>query len=431
MPATPTVFEHDPVEGKEWSHADFVALARLNNQFKSPLLLDVIHNGKRTFKATQHVGVIRLRNHTIQVLPKIYRSATTETKTRAQEATSNLLHMLSYAGDLPIREHTVAPLLSRGTDWFEILTHLFATHLMQEWQRGVVRGYVVIEDELPTLRGKWRLTDQLRRPERKHLFAVAYDEFTADNPLNRVFRFVVERLWHITRDPRNRQTLGELRQWLEEVTLPTIVRASDADPARILTRVNERYRPLLNLARLFLDDCSLQLAAGDLSTFAFVFDMNALFEAFIVGFIRRHRDEVLPPEMRDSELRREPRGNFLARRDGRRVFELKPDLALLNPDRSYPLLLDTKYKRLEPSDHDLGISSSDFYQMCAYARRYQCPRVVLIYPQMADISEQRAVFRVQPDGEIIEAATVDLRPPLRETEDLLKTRLRDVLAIPL
>jgi 5-methylcytosine-specific restriction endonuclease McrBC regulatory subunit McrC len=78
----------------------------------------------------------------------------------------------------------------------------------------------------------------------------AYDEFTADNSLNRVFRFVTERLRLLTRDNSNRQMPGELRQWMEEVRLLPHVTVAEASTS-ILTRLNQRYAPLLNLARLF------------------------------------------------------------------------------------------------------------------------------------------------------------------------------------
>src|SRR4029434_1566849 len=97
---------------------------------------------------------------------------------RAKQATSNLLRMLAYAGEVPIREHQLAPLLRQTNDWFEILTRLFATHLREEWQRGAYRTYRTVEDDQPVLKGKWRITDQLRRPMRQHIFSVSYDEFT-------------------------------------------------------------------------------------------------------------------------------------------------------------------------------------------------------------------------------------------------------------
>jgi 5-methylcytosine-specific restriction enzyme subunit McrC len=43
--------------------------------------------------------------------------------------------------------------------------------------------------------------------------------------------------------------------------------------------------------------------------------------------------------------------------------------------------VDTKYKLLDPYAAKCGVAESDAYQMFAYARRYECSRVVLLYPQ--------------------------------------------------
>ena len=187
----------------------------------------------RVLKATHHVGVVRLRNRTVQVLPKIYPlSANADEQLHIREATRNLLYMLAYAGQLQVREQGLAGLLRRNKDWFEILTRLFALGLKDEWRAfGAHRNYQVVEEELAVLKGKWRVSDQFRRPERRHIFTVAHDEFSADNSLNRVFRFVTERLWRLTGDSENRQLLGDLRQWMEEVTLVPKVTARDSNPS--------------------------------------------------------------------------------------------------------------------------------------------------------------------------------------------------------
>ena len=52
------------------------------------------------------------------------------------DATRNLLHMLSVAGQLPVRDQDIAHLLKRASDWFEVLTRLFAMRMTEEWQRG-------------------------------------------------------------------------------------------------------------------------------------------------------------------------------------------------------------------------------------------------------------------------------------------------------
>lgn len=425
-----TLFEHEVTSGFGWTDADLVALDRIHHRQGIEILRPTIRNAKREFQATQHVGVFRFRDRTIQVLPKFYRAESQNEALRVREATKNLLHLLEIAGDLSIREQGIAPLLRRDMDWFEILTRLFATHLREEWQRGATRGYQRIEDDLPTLKGKWRIADQLRRPLRDHLLAVAFDEFTADIPLNRVFRFVVERLWNITKNSETRQILGELRHWLDEVTLLPAMPASAASPS-LLSRLNRRLEPLLNLARVFLDDATMQMATGDLSTFTFVFDMNRVFEGFVVNFIRRHRKEILPPELWDCDLLSQTRtaSRCLARTEGKSVYWLKPDLAV-KCSQAFPLLIDAKYKRVTSAGSVVDVGEGDFYQMFAYAHSYDSPRVVMLFPQTAEMPNAVLCdFALEhTNGKLVTAATVDIRVDLGRAEGRwqVMARLKEV-----
>ncbi len=412
-----TLFEHQTQAVPfPWDARRLAALERMNRAQGEEILRPVFgRDASPAVQATQHVGVVRLGRETVQILHKIYRHE----ECSADEAARNLLHLLAVAADLPVREHDLAPLLRRSADWFEVLTRLFATHLTDAWQRGIVRGYVPIEDDdSPLLRGKWRLTAQLRHPARRHRFCVTYDEFTPDNPLNRVLRFVTERLWTLTRDGDNRRALSTLRAWMDEVTLLPAVTAGEAS-AVSLTRLHPSYAPLLTLARLFLDGGSLQLSGGSHESFAFVFDMNRLFESFVFGFLRRHRAAILPPTLADCTLLPQSAGTHrhLARREGRPVFRLKPDIVLRAGDGTFPLLLDTKYKALTPAKNNTaGITPADMYQMHAYARRYACPRILLLYPQTAGMA---APLRLRFDlegGGTVQAATLDLRVELGKPE---------------
>ena len=433
-----TLFEHE-THPFTWDSHSRAALARLNQAKGDDILLPAFtRDGQPAVRATQYVGVVRLGRETIQVLPKIHRDNQTESAEAAHaEAARNLLHLLAVAQDLPVREHALAPLLRRRCDWFEILTRLFASHLTDAWQRGLIRGYVPCdEDASPVLRGRWRLADQLRRPERRHLFAVTFDEFTPDNPPNRVLRFVVERLWTLTRDPDNRRALSTLRVWMDEVTLRPHVTVSDACPSA-LTRLHPSYVPLLALARLFLDGGSLQLSGGGHETFAFVFNMNRLFESFVFRFLQRHRAAILPNALSGCALLPQSSGaaRHLARRDGQPVFRLAPDIALRDTNGAFPLLLDTKYKALAPVDRAAGVAQSDLYQMYAYAHRYPCPRVLLLYPQTAGMDRpMRVRFDLEGEGGgVVEAATINLRVELGKPEGVgqLITEIKTILKEPM
>lgn len=426
-----TLFEHE-TQPCGLTANQLGLLDSLQQRLPEKVLQPVYRGGQWSLRAGNYVGVVRLGEQTIQILPKIYQSSTASAHAQAREATANLLHMLAYAGLVRINESDIASLLGRESDWFEILTYLFASHLREEWQRGPARSYTTVEDDLPLLKGKWRLNAQLRRPERAHRFAVAYDEFTVDIPLNRIFRFVVERLSRLTRSATNARMVGDLRMLLDDVNLLPTVTTQDADQITF-NRLTQRYEPLLNLARLFLDRGALQTASGDTNLFAFVFNMNTVFEGFITNFLHRHRATAMPLELRDTTLAAQARGRqlHLAWSEGKQLFRLKPDL-LFHQGQQTLLVADTKYKRLDQHDRKLGISEADFYQMFAYARRYACQHVILIYPQTADMKQGiHRQFTLQGEvGHHISAATIDLRHDLgsRRSREALATELSSILS---
>lgn len=57
-----------------------------------------------------------------------------------------------------------------------------------------------------------------------------------------------------------------------------------------------------------------------------------------------------------------------------------------------------------------GISQADVYQMMAYARIYQCPQVMLLYPHHAGLGTQplNAGYRILAGKEQLQVASVDL-----------------------
>jgi 5-methylcytosine-specific restriction enzyme subunit McrC len=47
-------------------------------------------------------------------------------------------------------------------------------------------------------------------------------------------------------------------------------------------------------------------------------------------------------------------------------------------------IFDAKWKRLDLGEPNSGVSSGDAYQMNAYASRYRCKRLALVYPASRD-----------------------------------------------
>ena len=61
------------------------------------------------------------------------------------------------------------------------------------------------------------------------------------------------------------------------------------------------------------------------------------------------------------------------------------------------MIIDTKWKQLDPLDAKLGVDQGDVYQMLAYGHSYSAgytrPRLVLLYPHHTKLERAEGVLR--------------------------------------
>ena len=370
------------------------AAARL----KAPVL---VRTG-RGLKAGQVVGILSIPGRAVEILPKI--------DSEDGAVRGALIHMLSVARGLRIADGELAALDTQRRDVLELLARLFADRLRAAVRRGLPRRYAEREEDLGMLRGrvdvKRQFTHFAVRPDR---LACRFDELSEDTPLNRVLKAAVMRLTRIARSAENVRALVELAARFESVSdsrLPL------REPVR-LDRTNTAFHDLHRLARLFLAGEWQSMASGRAPGFALLFPMNDLFEKFIG---RRLRRALAPWPVRLQQ------GGFdaLEDEDGTGIFRLVPDAVIDLP--TGPVIVDTKWKRLNPRERDLEISSSDIYQMLAYARAYGAARAILLYPWSAEIGERDGILRHWKAANAncrLDIATVDVGKP-RDIIDTLR-----------
>jgi 5-methylcytosine-specific restriction enzyme subunit McrC len=406
-------------------------LERLNNSSGNTLFT----LGRKTIKASQFVGLVRLGDTTLQILPKIAAKGdfdkpeyTPEYQDAVRSAMHNMLVMLSVACDLPLRAQDAAELHSEAGDWLEILTRLFALELHRQFKAGLPHAYVTIEDRLPVIRGSWLIGKQLAHHSYDRMsFDVSYDEFSPDTPLNRTFSLTVDTLWRLTQDPINRRLLLDLRDWLADCKPSRETLYSDLSKV-YFTRLNERFNPAFNLARLFWEQRLVQLSTGSLPSFSFVFDMNRLFQDFIAHFLKRHHKEILQGAWLDGNILLQAQGQkvhlaertFPGQNFGKPVFQLIPDILLLSPLGIPYLIADTKYKRLDSKKADGGVAEGDMYQMLAYTRKWKCSDVLLLYPSSNAHPTQFSLQTSSENGINIRVVELNLHQPLEKPAGLIK-----------
>ena len=246
------------------------------------------------------------------------------------------------------------------------------------------------------MRGRIRFGDQIQRRFDIPLpVEVAFDEFTEDIEKNRLLRTAIDRLGHtFIRSEAARQEVRRLRPSFTRVGLGSYRRGTQ--PEVRYTRLEEHYRPAVELARLILENSSLELQGGKIAGASFFMDMNKVFERFL--YVALGKALGLP----EGQWRHEA---DLTLDEGGRVG-MKPDLSWWPSgtagNGSRPLFVgDAKYKK---TDGD-GFEHADIYQMLAYCTAADLPSGMLVY---AAGEGELGTYKVKYAGKTIEVVSVDL-----------------------
>lgn len=296
------------------------------------------------------IGTVDLGTLAIEIRPKL--------------PIDRVLFLISYAlGQRRWDEVTFD--LAPAPSLVEAIVPGFVSQLHRALQHGVLQGYRVQEDALLTIRGRIRFEDQIRRRFDQLLpIEVRYDEFSADIDENRLLKAAIERLRRLRlRSPRLRHALHAFDRLLAEVSAVTY--DPRALPEITWTRLNERYRPAVTLAKLILRATSFDMLHGHVRASTFLIDMNEVFEDFVVLALR----DTL--NLRSTEF---PQGNAARALtlDRAGALRLKPDISWWDGGRCL-FVGDVKYKRTTIGQHD------DIYQLLAYAVAADLPGGLLIY----------------------------------------------------
>lgn len=401
-----TLWEYDSSTG----NLD-TGLVRQIRELKIPKAISIKHGRLHT---RSYVGVVGWEDTQIQILPKLYRYDTDLEK--EQKASRNLLHLLQLSGVFSSRLYTdSASLMLRKTRFFDVLIYLFALRLSELLRQGITRSYEPVEDEIPFLKGSWQFHQQIaRRPYTAQNFHVCYDELTENIALHRVLKYAARLLLQITGDDENRDLLSDiLRSYtdVDDCTTP------DNDRKKVMfTRLNDSYKPVFTLAEMFFEQLSVQLAHGGVRLWGLLFDMNVLFEK-LVPVLLRHADVLDKTPYRDCELHQQDNTTHLVyTEDQRPFFRLKPDIRLTRGNTT-ECIIDTKYKPLDSRQKNKEIKREDMYQMFAYAHRFDCPRIILLYPTSTYFNREHETVYFIPGGKQIEIRAVDIRGDLHDEQE--------------
>ncbi|HIS89780.1 TPA: hypothetical protein IAA87_10235 [Candidatus Avigastranaerophilus faecigallinarum] len=343
-------------------------LDKLQAYLKCQNLDSALKVTRHGIKTKSWVGVIKYKNLHLEILPKLI-SADANNDGEISEAErsiilKNLIFMLSYTKNLDIKTNDKAKLSTEKNPFIEILIREFATSLFEALKRLTPKRYVREEENLNYLKGKIKFSENIRyNCTNQAKFFCEYDEFSENNVLNQLFLFVSTCLYNISNNSYNKKTLKFIINYYSDISL---VRFDKFKVRKIkLTRTQELFKKSFNLAKMFVEQTSVDLSKNKFENITLVWDMNKLFEEFIFELIKRKIPECEAIAQKPKRLLK--REN-VTRRDTR------IDILIQNPQ----VIIDTKYKKFTDFD---DISSADIYQVTTYCLLHNYKRAILLYPQ--------------------------------------------------
>ncbi len=331
----------------------------------------------------QYCGVLRLGGVVIEVLPK-----TGMGDARLPEevggARRALLTMLSTVSKLRLTAMDLVGQTAVHAPLLEIFVQAFLQCALDQARRGLLFRYLSHTDNLTVAKGRFQVHGHIRENlTRPQLLQCEFDEFTADNPYNRAVRAALDvcRPWIKTGQGH--------RMWFEahaRFADISSVRVRASDVAKLhRDRTTRHYEPLLYWCGLLLGLLNPSLRAGHDSAPGLLFDMNRLFEAYVQHVEAKGAEP-------GHRVRTQEASRHFATSGGAPAFTLKPDISIWKegPDGTEEVvrILDAKWKRVDPGKTNWGVSEADVYQLLAYAVRYQCSHLELVYPAPNGMPEQ-------------------------------------------
>jgi 5-methylcytosine-specific restriction enzyme subunit McrC len=350
------VYEHDRLTT---DHASFNArhlnaLLKLN-EYHNFEYFDPIPNG---VKFKQYVGIIQVDGLSIEILPKA------DKDNNSADWKGLLLQMLKACGHLKASSAGAANVKRQHLNLLEVYFELYLTEIETLIHRGLVKKYRKNTGNVKALKGKLEFAGNIRHNlVHKERFYTTHQVYDQDHLLHQTLVHALEILEQFSKG-----------SYLFDRCKRVLLNFPDTTPIKVtkkqiegivLNRKTAPYNQALELARLIILNYSPDISTGREKMISLLFDMNRLWEEFILIQIKKELAGT-SYSVKGQESQTFIGSNYL-----------KPDMVIQhNEDPKKVYIIDTKWKR--PSNQSSSIS--DLRQMYAYNRFWNAKKAMLLYP---------------------------------------------------
>ncbi|MFV0218647.1 McrC family protein [Empedobacter falsenii] len=352
-----TVFEHEKLLfnlKNEKEKQIYEALERYHGDYTP--FFKLIRNG---VQFSEYVGVIQIGKTTIEVLPKADKSG--------EEKWRNLLiGMIKTVWGFDVKSTGSSSLKLKSNSILELYFELFISEVEYLLHRGLIKRYRKNEGNQTSLKGALQFSKHISQNlVHKERFYVKYMQYSNEHTIHEILFKTIKLLAHLNSNPLLKGRIGALSLNFPEMK-EIKVNESTFDKI-VFDRKNQHYQTTLEIAKLLLLNYHPDVSKGRNDVLALMFDMNNLWEQFILVTLKR--------KLKTHNVTSQVTKSFW-KPDYGYTSKMRPDIILKCKESHQVFVLDTKWKNL----NGYNPSPEDLRQMYVYHRFYQAKKVALVYP---------------------------------------------------
>lgn len=359
------VFEHCSLKigHKGFTEKHWKNLIQLN-ELHDGAYFSIIHQG---IKFSSYVGVIQVRDLTIEILPKV---DNTESKTDWREV---LIAMLKECKKLSADTFGNAHVQKQNINLLDLYFDLFLSEIEILIHQGIIKKYRQESSNVSALKGKLLFGKNIQKNLiHKERFYTVHQEYDKDHLLNQILNEALNVVAQFTRGGRLSDRCNRVLMMFPELSRIQI--STDTFKKIVLNRKSTSYSRALELARLILLNYSPDIKGGKEKMLAILFDMNTLWEEYVLRQLKKASIGT------DINVKGQSNKRFWKTRT------VRPDILIETETET--IVVDTKWKRITNSRPSI----EDLRQMYVYNKYWGAERSILLYPQPNKIANVMGLF---------------------------------------
>jgi 5-methylcytosine-specific restriction enzyme subunit McrC len=328
----------------------YIALSKLN-VLHNDKYFEIRHNG---IKFNQFVGVIQVDGLTIEILPKIDNNDADEKVWQKV-----LIEMLRVTGKLKVQKVGEANVNKQSIHLLDIYFEWFLNEVHTLIHQGLIKQYYKETSNVKALKGKIEFAGHISKNlVHKECFFTTHQIYDKDHLIHQILYKALDIVEKCSKGSYLYSKCKTVQLDFPEVKTISVSEATFSKIPK--TRKTAPYETALAISKFIILNFAPNISSGSENMLALLFDMNNLWEEYILARLKQSEREVTVYGQQSNHF-----WNGIS---------IRPDIVIENGSDKY--IIDTKWKNIsysKPSTHDLR-------QMYVYNDYWVSTKAMLLYP---------------------------------------------------